>query len=188
MKYAKIFFVLLALTLFVSCTKKEEKQAVTAVENTVKGKFGTPMNFTSKDLDGNVIGSDAFKNADVTLVNIWATWCGPCRGELPALGKVAEKYRAKGYQVFGFIQDVSDVTDESAPVAKEILANARCTFPVVMNTSAMEPIFSDINAFPMTLFIDRDGNMILDEHIGAMDEAGFEAMFEKAIAAVNAKK
>ena len=63
MKYAKTFFVLLALTLFVSCTKKEEKQAVTAVENTVKGKFGTPMNFTSKDLDGNVIGSDAFKNA-----------------------------------------------------------------------------------------------------------------------------
>ncbi len=186
MKYVKLFFMVFLMVSVFACTK-EKKQASTSgtgdvAETVAHTKFGTPIEFKSCDLNGNKIGSEVFQNADVTLVNIWATWCGPCRGELPALGKIAEKYTAKGYQVIGFILDVSEGSD-NADVAKEILSDAGCNFPVVMNHPSLDAVFADVDAFPTTLFVDKAGNLLLPEHIGATDEKGFEALFEKAIEA-----
>lgn len=176
MKDAKRFFVFISfiLLLVFSCEKKPEK-----VEAAVKAKFGTPMSFTTTDLDGNPVTSEIFKNADVTLVNIWATWCGPCKAELPGLAKIAEKYSAQGYQVLAFVQDVSG--EENLEVAKSILADAGAKFTVLKNDPSMDAIYADLEAFPTTLFVNKEGNLIGTEHVGFADEASFEALFQKAI-------
>ncbi|MEL3908448.1 MAG: TlpA disulfide reductase family protein [Treponemataceae bacterium] len=175
MKNVKLFciFASFVLLFMFSCNKENEKVEVG------EAKFGTPMNFTSTDLDGNTVTNEIFKKADLTLINIWATWCGPCKAELPGLAKIAEKYSAQGYQVIGFVQDVTG--EENVDIAKSILADAGVKFTVVKNDPSMDAIYADLEAFPTTLFVDKDGNLVGTEHIGFADEAGFDALFQKAI-------
>lgn len=181
----KFVFVLSIATfavLFFGCTKKEPTNDTEAPA----GKFGTPMKFTTTDLNGNAVSSDIFKNADVTMVNIWTTWCGPCKRELPEIGNIARKYAEQGYQVIGFVHDVTPESD-NIDLAREIVNEAHCEYPILMDDPSMQSIFTDISAFPTTLFIDKTGNLIGQEHIGAMDEASFDACFQKAIQQVSGK-
>ena len=144
----------------------------------------TGLNFKTQDLEGNEVTSDIFKNADVTMVNIWATWCGPCKEELPDIGRVAKKYRAKGAQVVAICSDVMEGDDSVLDEAKEIIQDSECDFIVLRNNSSFDSIFKNIQAFPTTLFFDKNGDLVGDVVIGGRSEAEFEALFEEILAKV----
>ena len=64
--------------------------------------------FTAQDLQGNGVSQSIFADYDLTMINVWATYCPPCLQEMPDLGKLSEEYKDKGVQVLGIVSDVMD--------------------------------------------------------------------------------
>lgn len=142
----------------------------------------TGLNFKTQDLEGKEVTSEIFKVADVTMVNIWATWCAPCKAELPDIGRVAKKYREKGGQVVAICSDVTEDDDSALDEAKEIIADSECDFVVLKKNSSLDSIFNNIQAYPTSLFFDKNGNLIGSIVVGSRSEAEFEALFDEMLA------
>ncbi len=108
----------------------------------------------------------------VVLVNFWATWCGPCREELPQLAKLHDKYRASGLVLLGIN------VDDDPRKAAELATRLGLGFPVLLDTDKQVSRRYDMSAMPATLIIDRDG-VVRSIHRGY--RAGFEQRYEAEI-------
>jgi len=108
----------------------------------------------------------------VVLVNFWATWCAPCRKEMPHLNKLYEKYRASGFVLLGV--NVDDDTSKAAAVATQL----GLTFPVLLDSEKKASRLYDLNAMPSTVLVDRDGR-VRYVHRGYLD--GYEDTYDKQI-------
>jgi peroxiredoxin len=108
----------------------------------------------------------------VVMVNFWATWCGPCRQEMPQLNRLYEKYRASGFVLLGV--NVDDDTKKAAEVA----AKLGVTFPVLLDTDKTVSKLYDLSTMPSTVIIDRDGK-VRYVHRGYL--TGYEENYEKQI-------
>jgi thiol-disulfide isomerase/thioredoxin len=127
----------------------------------------TVGDFTVRDLDGRTISSASLRSK-VTVVNFWATWCGPCRAEIPDLVALQEKYRDT-LQVIGISQD-----EAPAEVVRRFAADHRVNYPIVMMTADLEKLFPGVVALPTSYILDRDGR-IVQKHVGMLTAAATEA-------------
>lgn len=119
-------------------------------------------------LDGRVVKSSDFAGK-VLLLNFWATWCGPCRMEIPSLIELQRNYADRGLVVLG----VS--IDEGGPgVVRPIVKQAGINYPILIANDAMLTAFGGIEAIPTSFIIDRSGR-ITAKHVGLADKAAFEA-------------
>ncbi|MSO56070.1 MAG: TlpA family protein disulfide reductase [Acidobacteria bacterium] len=116
---------------------------------------------TLKTLDGRTLSSKDWKGR-VTLVNFWATWCPPCRAEIPDLIRLQERYKDQ-------LQIIGVSADEGSPaeVAK-FAAEHRMNYAVVMETPELTKAFPGIFALPTTFVIDQDVK-IVQKHVGLMN-------------------
>ena len=120
-----------------------------------------------RDLDGHAISSDSLRGK-VTIVNFWATWCPPCRAEIPDLIALQEKYRDQ-LQVIGVSQD------EVGPEAvRRFAAEQHMNYPIVMSTPEIEKIFTGIYALPTSFIVDRT-QQIVQKHVGMLNASTTEA-------------
>lgn len=110
---------------------------------------GAPA-FTMTTLDGRAIRSEDLRGK-VVVVNFWATWCGPCRLEMPALQALAEKHEGRDVVVLGLSVDAG-----ASPV-RAFLDERGITYPVGMASNAQRRAFGGIRGIPTTLIIDADG-------------------------------
>jgi thiol-disulfide isomerase/thioredoxin len=117
--------------------------------------------FTVTDLDGRTIRS-ADLRGKVVLVNFWATWCPPCRAEIPDLVKLQDKYRDK-LVILGVSED--EVGPE--PV-KAFAAEHKMNYPIVMATPELQKIFQGVSALPTTFVVDPEGR-VQRRHEGLLD-------------------
>ncbi len=108
----------------------------------------------------------------VVMVNFWATWCGPCRQEMPQLNRLYEKYKASGFVLLGV--NVDDDQRKAAEVASKL----GVTFPVLLDTDKAVSKLYDLSTMPSTVLIDRDGK-IRYVHRGYL--TGYEDNYEKQI-------
>ena len=113
-----------------------------------------------RDLDGRPV-SLASLRGKVVLVNFWATWCGPCRAEIPDLVALQEKYRDQ-LQVIGVSQDEVPVD-----LVRRFAADHRMNYPVVMSTPEIERLFPGVNALPTSFIVDRESR-IVQKHVGML--------------------
>lgn len=127
----------------------------------------TPVpSFTFRDLDGRAISSESLRGK-VTIVNFWATWCPPCRAEIPDLVALQDKYRDQ-LQIIGVSQD------ETGPeVVRQFAAEQRMNYPIVMSTPELERIFTGVYALPTSFVIDRHAQ-IVQKHVGILNAATTE--------------
>jgi peroxiredoxin len=132
---------------------------------------GPAPDFTLKSLDGPNLRLQE-QRGRVVMVNFWATWCGPCRQEMPQLNKLYEKYRGSGFVLLGV--NVDDDTRNAASVAGKLGVK----FPVLWDTDKAVSKRYDLATMPSTVLIDRDGK-VRYVHRGYRD--GFEDMYEKQI-------
>jgi thiol-disulfide isomerase/thioredoxin len=132
--------------------------------------------FTVHDLDGHALAS-ADLRGKVVLVNFWATWCGPCRAEIPDLVALQKKYR-EHLQIIG----VSEDEGPTEPV-RRFAAEHGVNYPVVMLTPELEQIFAGVSALPTTFVIDRDGRLV-QRHVGLLTSAVTE-METRALAGLS---
>ena len=140
------------------------------------------LKFDTLDLNGKQVTSEIFKQAKVTMVNIWATWCPPCRAELPDIGNLARKYKAKGCQVLAICSDVTEEDVSSLQEAKEIIKNAECDKVIVLrNNHSLDSVYEQIRAFPTTIFFDANGNVIAPIIVGGRSEEAFAKVFDDCL-------
>jgi thiol-disulfide isomerase/thioredoxin len=123
--------------------------------------------FTAKALDGRSISSADWRGK-VVLVNFWATWCPPCRAEIPDLVALQEKYRDH-LVVVGISEDEGSVEG-----VKRFVAEHKINYPIVMSTPELRKIFPDVMALPTTYVLDRDGNLT-QKNVGMLNAKEAEA-------------
>jgi thiol-disulfide isomerase/thioredoxin len=127
----------------------------------------TVGDFTVRTLDGQTISSASLRGK-VTVINFWATWCGPCRAEIPDLVALQEKYRDR-LQIVGISQD------EAPPEAvKRFAADHQMNYPIAMMTEELEKRFPGIVALPTSYILDADAR-IVQKHVGMLTASMTEA-------------
>ena len=120
-----------------------------------------------KDLDGQLVDSAQFKGK-VVVIDFWATWCVPCRSEIPGYVALQKKYGKDGLAIVGISLD----TVAPAEV-KQFVAQNHMNYPVVIGDESVTAIFGGVDAIPTTFIVDRQGN-IRYRKVGAEGEAAFE--------------
>ena len=126
-------------------------------------------NFKLKDMEGKEVELASFKDQNkVVLLNFWATWCGPCKAEIPGFVELQEKYRDKltiiGYSV-----------DDTAELAKKYAAQYKMNYPVLLGEGRedVQDAFGPIWGIPASFIISKDGK-VCRKHMGIAPKAVFE--------------
>ena len=129
--------------------------------NTKSGQPQTAPDFRLQSIDGQPVTLSSFRGK-VVLLDFWATWCTPCRSEIPRFIEWQQKYREKGFVVLGVSMD--DSSKDAANYAREM----KITYPVVMGSSDVADSYGGVLGLPVNLLISRDGK-ILNKYVGATD-------------------
>jgi len=131
------------------------------------GKNSVAPDFSLESLDGKSLKLSDFRGKAV-LLNFWATWCGPCKIEMPWFVELQNEYGPQGFQIVGVAMDDSSKED-IAKFAKEMGVN----YPVLIGKESVGDAYGGVPALPESFFISRDGR-ILDKFIGLRGRAEVE--------------
>ncbi len=115
--------------------------------------------FELMDVTGKPVKLSDFKGK-VVLLNFWATWCGPCKVEIPWFIEFEQKYKDQGLVVLGVSMD-----EEGWAMVKPYLESAKVNYRVVIGTDRVGTLYGGVESLPTTFMIDRDGK-IASTHIG----------------------
>ena len=131
--------------------------------------------FTLKSLEGSNLRLEEYRG-QVVLINFWASWCGPCRQEMPLLDRLHHRYEDAGFAVLGV-----NVEGEVEP-AQEIVDKTNVTFPILIDDGQKVSDMYDLQAMPTTVVVDRDG-VVRYIHPGYKpgDEAKYVEVVKKLI-------
>ncbi len=129
-----------------------------------------PLEFTLKDMNGVDVKLASFKGKPIVL-NFWATWCGPCRAEIPSLVDLQRQYAANGQDVVILGISVDDPIEKLKPYATEMKIN----YPLLVGNGRedVQDAFGPLWGIPVTVFVDRDGR-IAKRHSGIASKEQFE--------------
>ncbi len=126
---------------------------------------GKALHFTTTDINGNTVTSEElFGSHEITMLNIWASWCGPCIGELQELEAINGRLAAKDAAVVGLLVDGDD--PDAVETARQIMREKGVTYTVILPPDNMDDLF-DVNAYPTTFFVGRNTALTGSPVIGA---------------------
>ena len=159
----------------------EEIVDISATENTLSEENNITIfgEFTSYTQSGEEITQSIFENADITMVNIWGTFCNPCIEEMPYLAEISKEYEQKGLQVVGMISDVIEPNDATA---QEIINLTGADYThIVLSEDLYNNFLYQIQSIPTTIFVDKNGNWVGEIVIGARDKQQWTAIVEEIL-------
>ena len=191
--FASVLPAVVALAALPACTpSKEDKPPAPKVTADAAGaatatppaaavaalpKLGLAPKWELKDINGQVVSSEQLKGK-VVVVDFWATWCGPCRIEIPGYVEMQKKYGKDGFVIVG-----ASVDQGGPGVVKAFADKNGVNYTLVMADEAVVSAFGGVEAIPTTFLIDRNGQ-IRDRKIGAQESAEYE----QKVAALMAEK
>lgn len=179
----------LALTLF-ACGKKNNPAETNKVDENEKTTANAMelsdmpidnFDFQTMDImDGNVIKSEEFyKEKALTLVNVWGTFCGPCKEEMPDLGKLYEDYKDK-VNFLGVVVDTNVSMDTNVEEAQQIIKDSGVNYKNIMPNPTTEDTLVNITAMPTTFFVNSEGK-VLGGFVGKADKDSLAATIDKLL-------
>lgn len=151
---------------------------------------GILSSFSTSDLDGNSVDQSVFADHELTMVNVWATFCGPCISEMPELGELASEYADKGMQIVGLVADVTDsdgnLDEDQLSLARDIVAETGANYLHVVPGEGLYGLLSQVSGVPTTLFVDSEGKQVGTAYIGAKDLDGWKAVADELLESLEA--
>lgn len=133
--------------------------------------------FEMSDIDGTAYTQSLFGEYDLTLVNVFTTWCSPCVNEIPELQKLSEQMKDKGVGVIGIVLDTAPdgIQDEEAIQKAQLLREKTgASYPFLIPDAAMmNGHLNGITAFPHTFFVDKNGSIVGETYEGSHDLEGW---------------
>ena len=142
--------------------------------------------FTLRDTTGKKVSLASYRGKAV-VVDFWATWCAPCKVEIPWLEKLHDQYAAQGLEILGISEDDLD-PDDPAKLLKEkqdiadTAVKLHINYPVLIDDSHVDKPYGGIDALPTTFFVGRDGKVVAAT-VGLADRDEIEADIKKALGA-----
>ncbi len=138
--------------------------------------------FTTTDVYGNTVTQEIFAQADLTVVNVWATYCGPCINEMPYLGELAEEYDSSKVQLVGIPTDVYN--QEYLDYALSLINETGADYThLLMSEELYNWGLTDIQYVPTTFFVNSEGE-ILDSVVGSMSKEDWKALIDEKLASL----
>lgn len=184
LRYIELLLLFVLSAVFVSgcgSTDHAEQEGNSSVQQAVnvpssqEQDISAQITFEGQDIEGNTVSSDIFSESNLTMVNVWATYCNPCLREMPGLGELAKEYDSKEFQLIGIISDVQEGTDqETLDLAADLIDQTGADYPhLLLSESIFYALLTDVSAVPTTFFIDEDG-VVLDTVVGSMEKSAWE--------------
>ncbi|WP_312640331.1 TlpA disulfide reductase family protein [Hydrogenoanaerobacterium sp.] len=190
--------VLAAVTVLSACSPKQIDASSSAAEASLSASAGDATSsaaeesvpslsaFTSTDLEGNEVTQEIFADYDLTMINIWATFCGPCLSEMPELGELAAEYKDKNVQIVGIVMDVlkqdGTISEEMVDTAKEVVAKTGAAYTHLLpSNDLIQAKLKDVTGVPETIFVDKSGNIVGKSYLGAKQKADWAKIIDKTL-------
>lgn len=151
------------------------------------GRVASVGEFTTEDINGNTYTQEIFKDYDLTLVNVFATWCNPCVAEIPDLEQLRHNMADKNVNVIGIVLDVLDENGEVIPEelekAQSLAKQTGATYPFLLpDTTNFNGRLVGIEALPETFFVDKNGNIVGETYSGSGSLEDWTETVEKELA------
>lgn len=168
----------------------DTNQSDSAADSGAQEAAGLLSSFSTTDLEGNAVDQSILEDYDLTMVNVWATYCTPCLQEMPDLGELASEYADKGVQILGLVSDVlnSDgtISDSQVETAQEIVEETGASYQHLLPSADLLGLLSQIYGVPTTFFVDSAGNQVGYAYVTAMEREQFVEIIDAALAEVAA--
>jgi len=181
-----ISMILLALFLIISCSSNESHDhGKTPASGSAQAATVPITQFAAYDLDGNLQQSSQWIGKQPVVINVWGTWCPPCRREIPDLVKLYKEYRPKGVEMIG----LAVVRNEPPSSVRQFAQHNDMGWEMLLADQNIGMIFG-IQAVPTTIFVDRHGNIVpvtdgngqtVERFTGMQSYDVFKAAFEKML-------
>lgn len=178
---------LLALVLLCGCGGKNgEPPAVPEAETPAQEappseEEAAPIfiTFEGTDLEGNAVTQDVFSQSGLTMVNVWATFCGLCLREMPGLGELAAEYDRSEFQIIGVVSDVREGEDQTL-VESLIQETGADYLHLLANDSLDQALLAGVSSVPTTFFFDGEG-AYLGGIVGSAEKSQWEALIHELL-------
>lgn len=138
--------------------------------------------FTAVTQSGETVDQTIFAQADVTMINVWTTFCTYCLDEMPALQSLSEEYKDEGFQVVGIVSDVARSGDET--VQDIIDATGTEYMHIIPSSDLRTGFLKNVQSVPTTFFVDSNGKQIGDPYLGAKDQDAWAKIIEEMLRTV----
>lgn len=141
-------------------------------------------NFTATDLEGNTVTQDIFKEHQMTMVNVWATYCPTCMEELADLAKLYAENADRNINIVGIVYDAKksdgSIDEKQVALAKEIVEQTGATYTQLLpSPDLQEAVLGDVTTVPHTFFVDHIGMMIDEPLEGTKDMDNWQEIMDK---------
>ena len=170
----RVTVLILAALLLTGCAQKETGQETG--QDAGEEKSGVLSSFTATDLEDNEVSQEILADYDLTLVNVWATFCGPCLREMPSLGELAAEYQPQGVNIIGIVSDT--LTSEGD------LDETKAEYTHLLPSQDLFGLLGQIYAVPTTFFVDSEGNQVGDTYMQSMSKEELSELIESHLAQV----
>lgn len=153
-------------------------------------KAGTLSSFRGADLSGMPVDESLFADNQLTMINIWATFCSPCLREMPELGELSRTYEDKGVQIVGIVADGGSrgqVSQSQTELARSLVEKTGANYTHLVPTADLESAkLSQVQAVPETIFVDREGNLVGESYVGARSGDAWAQIIDELLAEMEA--
>jgi cytochrome c biogenesis protein CcmG/thiol:disulfide interchange protein DsbE len=162
--FALCAFAPLALVLSCGCSRQEEAVEATSIKPASDRQ--TAPEFALKDIDGRTVKLSDYRGK-VVLLNFWATWCGPCKVEIPWFSEFENTYKDNDFAVIGVSMDEGGWED-----VRPFLQRFKVNYRVVLGDSDVAAQYGGVEALPTSFMIDREGK-IASVHVGLVSKSDY---------------
>jgi rhodanese-related sulfurtransferase/thiol-disulfide isomerase/thioredoxin len=147
---------------------------------------GVLSKFGAMDIDGRFVNEAVWSGYKLTMVNVWATFCGPCINEMPDLGKLSAEYQDKDFQIVGIVADSSDNTgepiDDMVSLAKDIVKQTGADYKHILASSDLNTLLlNSVSAVPTTIFVDEKGSQVGEAYVGSRSEDEWKTIIDELL-------